>query len=359
MPKRIVIRADGGKEIGGGHIMRCLTLSEAIKRININAEIYFICSEDVKGFDYLFNTSSINLNYIPSKNSVYHSEFNWLNDAQSTENILKIIGKVDWVIVDHYKLDAKWERYIKNHIENILVIDDLANREHYCNIILDQTYGISHERYRSLVPRDCVVLTGTNYALLRKCFSPNRKDILEFRNKESKEKKVLVSLGASDPLNYTEFIVDTILTSKIKTTVDIVLGPINLNKENLKVKYSHLENVRVFESIEPEIMSELMLNSYVAIGAGGTSSWERCSCGLPTIILVMADNQREIAKQLAFSGAVKVSDVNTLAEDFDNLLSAWEYDPLKYIKSVEACLSVCDGYGTIRVAKRVIEYGKN
>jgi len=309
--KKIIIRTDSSTEIGSGHVMRCLTLAEILKENN--AQVVFLCREyfnDFTGYIERKGFSVIKLTSIsrwPEGPGGIVFPINWQNydwewDAKISQNILSRDFKgFDWLIVDHYGLDWRWETAMRSYVNNIMVIDDLANRNHDCDLLLDQNFQKNlNRRYDSLVSSHCKTFLGPQYALLRLEILKAKDKV---RERDGKIHHILIFMGGGDPTNETEKALKAIqLINHPEISVDVVLGGLFKNKEKIRKLCSAIPNCVCYCQVEN--MAELMLKADLAIGSSGTTSWERCYLGLPSIILVIADNQKDIAIALEEEGAV-------------------------------------------------------
>lgn len=200
---KIVIRTDASVNIGSGHVARCLTLADKLKENA--ADVTFICREHAGSLcDYIAKQDFPVLKlpagtFDPSLDGtepLHHAA--WLGvtqeaDADASINLLKRLGKADWLIVDHYALDARWETRLRPYTGKIMVIDDIADRLHDCELLLDQNlYQNMDSRYRRLVPENCVQLLGSRYALLKPAFGVVRKRLPA---RDGKVKRILVFMG--------------------------------------------------------------------------------------------------------------------------------------------------------------------
>lgn len=354
----IAIRVDSSHQIGIGHVMRCLTLAYKLRDNDI--EVTFICKEFpgnsisfIKSNEFLVLTipfvanSSINTRELGTSQEV---------DAKATIDLLDDIGykTVDCIVVDNYELDAKWHGVARQVTKKILIIDDLANREYDCDAIIDQTLGRSESEYRELVPAECQILTGTKFTLLREEFCLNESDIRQHRKMREKGgvKHLLVMMGGTDPDNFTSKILKEICLYKVFSKISVVLAS----------NAPHLQAVQELSNINTSIdliinsqnISKILLDNDVCIGAAGTSAWERCSLGLPSILFVLADNQKKIANELEISGAALTFSHLRCIEDIKiELDKIVEKD--KYLTMVNNCLKICDGQGVSRVFNKVFE----
>ena len=213
----IVFRCDASLQIGTGHVMRCLTLAEMLK--NQGNECYFICRNHTgnlidkiqqSGFQaYVIGINENN--HIKEKalfnedNTLFHADWLGATQQQDAQDCLAILGQlqVDWLIVDHYALDKTWQQLLKPYYKKLMVIDDLGDREHLADLLLDQNYGSTFEKYQDLVPENCEVLAGCKVALLRPEFAMWRDFSLKRRKDEMEVKHIIITLGGVDPDNYT------------------------------------------------------------------------------------------------------------------------------------------------------------
>ena len=346
--KNLFIRADSGIEIGIGHMMRCYALAEILKKMDF--DVYFI-SRKLKGNICDFITEKgYKVYYLPTKNKFSKDDDNKTieKDALETTKILTNYNdKPSWLLVDHYDLDIRWELILRKFVKKIIVVDDLANRKHDCNLLLDQNlYEHMNKRYAGLVPKNCKKLLGPKYVLLRSEFSKLRRTI----TKRKKLQNILVSFGGSDPRNETAKVLQAIkILNRKSFTVDVVVGNINPHKEKIKQLCSSIHNTTFYSNIDN--IGELMSKAHLAIGAGGSTTWERCCLGLPSIVSIISNDQAEMIKLLAKKNCV----INL--GNFQNLTS---YDYIKAIKRMNNkiiakmssnCMKIVDGLGCFRVAE--------
>ncbi len=363
---KVIFRTDASVQIGTGHAMRCLTLADALRASG--AECVFICREHKGNFieqirqrGYLVKElpvgdNKIILNDLAASDKSDYSEWlgsDWSTDAAETKfGIGEAI--VDWLIVDHYAIDARWERELHSICRKLMVIDDLADRPHDCDLLLDQNLGCITSDYSSLVPSDCIVLAGPCYALLRPEFAEFREYSLR-RRTTSKIENLLITMGGVDQSDATGKILQSLTDCWLPKDIDItvVMGSHAPWLEQVKLiaaKMPHQPRVM----INVQNMAELMANSDLAIGAAGSTSWERCSLGLPSLIGVFADNQKSIANALNLAGAAKKFDgTGELITNIQDLYNNYE---LLANMSAHAA-KVTDGCGTQRVIARFLENG--
>ena len=303
---KFCFRVDASLYIGSGHVIRCLTIADAL--VKHGHESYFTCRphqgnliEFIRQRGYTVHTLSEPLFNMSSELSEYQR---WLGVAEQkdAQEMLAILTKhpVDWIIVDHYALSIVWQQVIRQQVERIVVIDDLANREHDADIILDCGLINSEDDYNVLNKSQAKVLLGPKYALLRPEFTEFRQKINLNKIEESTQKlKLLINLGGVDKDNLTTQILEvfenTVLSYEIELTV--IMGLNSPWKECVIDKTKQL-NYPAQVLVNVSNMAELMVNHDLAIGAAGSTAWERCCLGLPTIMICMAENQKMIAKGL-------------------------------------------------------------
>jgi len=225
----------------------------------------------------------------------------WETDAIETQEILQRLSPpAAWLIVDHYALDLRWETQMRSFTRKIMVIDDIADRPHDCDVLLDQNlYRNMDTRYDDLVPKHCKQFLGPQFALLRPEFIEARKNL---RKRDGSIKRILIFFGGSDPTNETAKALEAIsMLNRLDIAVDIIVGNANPHKGQIQQQCSQMPNV-IFHG-QVENMAELMSQADLAIGAGGTTTWERCCLGLPSITIILAQNQLETTGAVANAGA--------------------------------------------------------
>lgn len=296
---KVLFRADASVEIGSGHLMRCLTLADQLR--SEGAEVAFICRDLPGGmFDYL-RTRDYRFAKLPAAEADKVSQ---QTDATETIEAARQMfpGGVDWLVVDHYRLDAAWERLLRPHTKRLMVIDDLANRPHDCDLLLDQNYYRDMERrYEGLVPAQCVTLLGPEYVLLRPEFAEARQRL---RARDGTVRRILVFFGGSDPTNQTRKVLDAIkLIDNPDISADVVVGTGNPHRDEIESLCHGMPGMQYHCQVSN--MAELILGADIGIGAGGAAMWERCYLGLPTMTVVFADNQVRTTEDVAGLGAIE------------------------------------------------------
>ncbi|MBK8754227.1 MAG: UDP-2,4-diacetamido-2,4,6-trideoxy-beta-L-altropyranose hydrolase [Candidatus Competibacteraceae bacterium] len=306
-----VFRADASIQIGSGHVMRCLTLADALRERG--AEVYFVCRElpghlggvlADKGYPvHWLPAPSVDATTVPA-HTAYSAWLgvSWERDAEQTRDWLATLPKIDWLIVDHYALDRAWESLMRPWVKRVMVIDDLADRPHDCDLLLDQNlYEDMEQRYTGLVSKDCRLLLGPRYALLRPEFLEARKNL---RQRDGTVRRILVFFGGADPSNETAKALRAIqLLDRPDIAVDAVVGSANPHRTEIEGLCARLPNTNFYCQVFN--MAELMARADLAIGGCGTATWERCAVALPTLVVSLAENQRVIAESVISSGAIE------------------------------------------------------
>ena len=303
--QNIAFRVDASNQIGTGHFMRCLTLADTLKQHGghirfvsryLPEHLRGMLSE--RGHELVILISTQNEGVL---NELAHSHWLGVNQEQDSADTINVLSDKywDWLIVDHYALDSRWEAKLRKTAERIMVIDDLADRQHDCDVLLDQNlYADMDSRYACKVPTHCQLLLGPKYALLRDEF---RKLHEQVKPRTGPVKRVLVFFGGVDADNFTGRAIEALVGADIAALhVDVVIGAQHPYREQIKVA---CEKHGFDSHIQTDRMAELMAAADLSIGAGGSASWERCCLGLPTALVALADNQIAIAKALDLHGA--------------------------------------------------------
>lgn len=355
---RVAFRADASLQIGTGHVMRCLTLAHRLRVLGHECAfltrkhegnlISYVRDEGFHVYEMAIGgsgESSIDA-------SLAHSS--WLGvsqeeDATQSAAFLRE-WKPDWLLVDHYGLDHRWEERTGKHCARLLVIDDLVDRRHLCDALLDQTLGHVAADYQNLTPAECHVFAGPEFALLRPEFSNLRPYSLT-RRASPEIGQILISMGGVDQQNATTVVLETLRASRLdqRCRVVVVLGPTAPWLDQVCAMAATMPfSTQVLAGVRD--MANQMANCDLAIGAAGSTSWERCCLGVPTLMVVLADNQRPSAAALSRHGAaILLGDVPEIAGRLPQALASVTSVGTLHRMS-QAAANVCDGLGAHRVA---------
>ena len=300
---KIAFRTDASNKIGTGHFMRCLTLADELKKQG--AQIRFINRNLPPNLSEMLSEKA--MEYMPLSTDATQERIdelthsNWLGTSQAQDAQATIQALADqswdWIVVDHYALDERWEKAVRANCKKLMVIDDLADRRHDCDVLLDQNFYVDMQtRYVSKVPAHCQLLLGPGFALLREEFRTLREKV---KVRTGNVKKILVFFGGVDADNFTSLAMQALAELNITLQVDVVIGSQHPNREQIQQAciyhgfICHEQTTR---------MAELMAEADLAIGAGGTATWERCCLGLPTICFCLAENQHKLISDGAAAG---------------------------------------------------------
>lgn len=351
--KKIAFRVDASTRIGTGHVMRCLTLADELKlrgakTLFLSRHIPDHLRQKVVGKGHAFQL----LESPPlTSGSTIIAHADWLGtsqeaDAQDTLTALAG-GAVDWLVVDHYALDACWESILRPAVNRVMVIDDIADRMHDCDLLLDQNfYQDASLRYVGKVPEHCRLLLGPRYALLREEFQALHQKVTP---RIGPVGRILIFFGGVDEHNNTGTALEALAETGIENIeVDVVIGAQHPARKSIEaICLQHRFNCHV----QTDRMAELIASADLSIGAGGSAMWERCSLGLPTICISAAENQtQQIADAAAEGWVVAPENDKGLAHIIRlHMTSIIENARLRHFVSSNG-MSAVDGQGAARVA---------
>lgn len=366
-------RADASLEIGSGHVMRCLTLADALQAQG--ARCHFLCREHAGHLIKLIEARGYPVYPLPQGESdtntavtagtepePAHSQWlgaSWAQDATACLPALAELAPA-WLVVDHYALDHRWERAVLDGLAGsrprLLVIDDLADRHHIADLLLDQNLGRQAEDYRGRVPETCQVLAGPRYALLRSEFREWREASLSRRARQPRLQRLLINLGGVDKDNVTGRVLDALSACDLPADlqISVVMGASAPWRESVTAQAREMPwPTEVVVNVSD--MARRMAEADLAIGAAGSTSWERCCLGLPAILLVLAENQKMVNQTLIDSGAALAFDIRSDQSDslgvLDNILKQASSN-ISIMKAKAETIS--DGLGCARIVNQLM-----
>lgn len=356
---KIAFRTDASIQIGTGHVMRCLTLAEELRRQG--HECVFVCREHNGHLGHLICQKGFTLHLLAKTDSQQKPDINepqlahagwlgasWQKDAKETSDLLHD-QRPDWLVVDHYALDARWERIVAWEVGQIMVIDDLADRAHECAVLLDQNLGRSVDDYTDLVPEYCDRFIGPDYALLRPEFLQFRLPSLK-RRRDTELRRILISMGGTDTPNTTTEVLKSLEVSGLPSSIqlDVIMGTTAPWLDEVQ-KVSQKSRFDIHVSTGVRNMAERMCLADLSIGAAGSTSWERCVLGLPSVLVCQAQNQYEILEALSDSGAVMKLDLPFDNAELVDVVNRFFQETNLLECMAEKAARVCDGMGVCRV----------
>ena len=393
---QFLIRADASLQIGSGHIMRCLTLAHKLRqqhhRITFITRAHQGHLADTirqQGFDCILlplpdhattsaqpqrqpETACNELPPSPPAPAIPHAAWLATSQAQDITDCAPHIRALapDWIICDHYALAAAWQTAACALCHSkIMVIDDLHDRAHDADLLLDQNHAHTAADYALLVPPSCRILTGTRYALLRDEFAQHRTISLHQRATPPARQpetalphsqNILINLGGVDKDNHTLAVLQALsayVSGSLKALpirATIIMG----------ATAPHLTSVQRYAATAPypgqvianaHNMAELMTQATWAIGAAGSTSWERCALGVPTLLLTIADNQRSIAAQLQRAGAALALEASQIHSPAFQATLTHLMQPENQHRISQAAAQLCDAHGAARVAQHIAQ----
>jgi UDP-2,4-diacetamido-2,4,6-trideoxy-beta-L-altropyranose hydrolase len=328
----IAFRADASPATGGGHVMRCLALAGELR--GRACEIVFLSTPE---------TSVL----LPALRRAGYPVIPVDADPGGLPRAFAGPGRrrADAMVIDSYGLPVSYESAARRQADLIAVIDDCNNRHHDCDLLLDQTFGRQPSEFTDVVPRHAIVLTGSRYVLMRPEFHRLRGQMLERRQRDAPARRILVSMGMTDVGGTSLPICEAIAARNPECTIDLVLGS--------AVPASAPPHRSIRLHVDPPSMAQLMADADIAVGGAGTTIWERCCLGLPSVLIALASNQRQNAANVAKAGAalhVQSPAPSAIAEACSTLIADASLRKYMALKAAE----ICDGLGAGRVADALL-----
>ncbi|AEE96751.1 UDP-2,4-diacetamido-2,4,6-trideoxy-beta-L-altropyranose hydrolase [Mahella australiensis] len=336
----IAIRADGGYNIGMGHIMRCMALAQALRDKGCN--VCFITRHDSSVEAVLKMRLGSGINVIPIES---HDALN-----NELEQLSKIIHQyaIDALVVDHYGADQAYLIETKKMVDELLTIDDLNCFTFPSDIVINGNIYAPDMEYRSLYGNTKFLL-GPQYLLMRQ----------EFRNLPKRcvndnVERILITMGGSDLMGLTAKILRALRGIGGDIAIDVVMGAASNDKDAVEMEVSRTSNVNLLYDVDD--MAELMFKADLAISAAGSTLYELAACGVPAITLIQADNQVAGAEGMAKAGcAVNLGwgDRADLA-DMKHVIKMLTEDKIKRQCMADIGQSIVDGLGAMRCVKIIM-----
>ena len=298
----VAFRVDASSQIGTGQFFRCLTLADALT--SSGRQVCFVSRQLPDELQQRLSERNIEFRKIGGAGSaeechdLRHSQWLGTSQAQDAAETIQALSGIpfEWLIVDHYALDERWETALRAHVGSIAVIDDLADRSHNCDVLLDQNLRADNP-YAGRVPVGCKVLLGPTYALVREEFRQARPHV---RPRHGSVKRILIYFGGVDAGNFTGHAIEAVAGQKLaELRVDVIADLANQRREQIA---SQCTRHGFAFHVQTDRMGELMAAADLSIGAGGAATWERCCLGLPTLVICAAENQKRQIEYAACDG---------------------------------------------------------
>lgn len=363
----IVFRADAGLDIGTGHVMRCLTLADALRAEG--AEAVFVTREHRGHVIPVITDRNHRVVVLPGNTGMPYGthpappdhahwlEADWREDAAATRAALVAEG-AGWLVMDHYALDHTWQEAALPEGVRLMVIDDLSDRPHMADLLLDQNAGQETVNYDGLVPEACTRLVGPAHALLRPEFARLRPEALARRKALERPEHLLITLGGIDRDNATGAVLEALAKAAgidaMRLTVVMGrsapwLGAVRARAAEMPCPTEVAVNVTD--------MAKRMTRADLCVGAAGSTAWERCALGLPTLQTVLADNQAPAARCMAEQGlslALPATDELGFADALSEGLKRLR-DGDTYRAMARRSAALTDGSAATRFAAHLLE----
>ncbi|MDN5249892.1 UDP-2,4-diacetamido-2,4,6-trideoxy-beta-L-altropyranose hydrolase [Betaproteobacteria bacterium LSUCC0117] len=350
----VLLRAAASEKVGNGHLIRCINLAIQLRKLQVSCK--FLCYNQETQVKKTLRKSQLEYITLDGEETSFseaeknpNGEFKFY-DSQAIADFERHVEKIkpDLLIIDDYNIDITYESIFRPHVGRLMVIDDLANRKHDCDILLDQNlFREQYERYQNLIPSHCITLYGPLFALLAEEYSTSRKSAVI---RSGAPKNILICFGGHDPYNLSEKILRGLLSISTEClNIHLAISSSNKNISSINAATEGAENVRIHFDL-PSLQG-LISTADLAFGATGITTWERCCLGLPSAIITFADNHVELAETLHELGFV------FLIGHYPSVDDAYLRDRLEYLlhkldirTCSEKCFGLVDGLGAETVA---------
>lgn len=326
---RALFRCDASVGVGIGHVMRCLAFADTLRWA---------------GWSCAFATGPETIRAVPALASSGVA-------MRPAEDARLDVADATLMVVDHYGLDAGFERQARAQGATVVVFDDLADRPHDCAILVDPTPGRPADDYRDRVPGSCRLMLGPKHAILHERWLARRPDALARLAQPRPVERIVVSMGGTDPRDATSRVLAALAQAKLGVHVDVILGA---GAPQL-ARIAGMVGPGVTLHVDPPDPAAIAATADLAIGAPGTSSFERAALGLPAILIPLADNQRFVAAAFAAGGAAEIVPAESL-DDPAGLAArtaALAVDAGRRIAMSRKAAALTDGRGSLRLLAAV------
>jgi UDP-2,4-diacetamido-2,4,6-trideoxy-beta-L-altropyranose hydrolase len=326
----VLIRADSSTNMGIGHISRCMGLAQAF--IHHDMQAVFV-SKSLSG-DIIDQIQRKGYRVLESPD----------DDISFMVNLVKRL-RPKWMVLDHPELALDYEKNLMSSTGVPLAVIDGQYRQHVCELLLNPNVYATVKNCVSTVPDGCRILAGYSYYILRDEYLGRR----EIRAHDTAF-RILVTLGGADPHNVTLTVcraLETLPTTEINLTFDIVLGPANQHAAEIRSYLASVEDKRFRLYEQPSDLFSLISRCSLCVSAGGITMGEVAYLEKPAIGLVVADNQRRTVETLAAKGAIVAGELSRMGEQVLKIVS----DPGAREYLVSNIRGLVDGKGKDRVVE--------
>ena len=357
---KAVFRVDSSNFIGFGHLIRCLTLAKELRERGV--ECSFVCRDHPgniaakvidSGFSVFLLERANEASALKGSDLEYDKWLgcSWQIDADETNEILRVI-QPDWLIVDHYSIDVKWEEALTKNYKKLMVIDDMANRDHSCDLVLDQNLFLDMKRrYDGRVNSQCLQLLGPKYALLQ----PEYRQLREkAKVRNSSIKNLIISFGGSDQSNLTELaFLAAHSFGREFSSINVVMPSASPFYNQVKKLIKPIKKATLYSDLPS--LAPLMLEADIGIGAGGATNWERFCLGLPSLVITLAKNQKLVNNDLSKLRLIElIGDVETIKIEHVRAAIRAVLSRRDLADWSKRCMRECSGDGAILVAGAIL-----
>lgn len=359
---KVAFRVDAGTAIGSGHLSRCLTLAEELITNGVT-QCFFIMRAHKGSYAELITKKGYEVKLLPLEISPNYSANyeQWVGanldqDAHDALEYLSALdfGKSDWLIIDHYGIDHQFEEVVGSLQLSIGVIDDLVNRRHKCDLLIDQTCGRMPTEYNGLVPNNCNIMAGSDYCMLRPEFQELREEARLRRKTFTKLESLFINFGSTDPTNATTPILNILNALELNDDIKLVVAVGSGTPQLAEIRNTISKSKYIVElHVDANNMSELMLRTDVAIGAAGATTWERSALGLPSILIKTAENQNTVIDRAINLGIAIQFGIET-KETSEVLQSCFDAVVNNYSDMSEKCFALVDTNGTKKIVNHLM-----
>ncbi len=356
---RVAIRVDASRAIGTGHVRRCLALAEALRRSG--AQVRFVSRDHGLDVAATIAPAGFDVAMLPpppadfaGDPAVPHGA--WAGVA-AEQDVAETVAAVrtfapNWVVIDHYGFDARWHDGVRNRLRcRVAAIDDVADRGFACDLLIDHNHARDHRaKYRSVLPASADLLGGPHYALLGPAFA----DAPRYAFREAVG-SIGIFMGGVDLPNTSLAVLEGVEAAGFGGPVEIVATSANPNLPTLHEAAARRPATRITTDLQD--LAAFFARHDLQVGAGGGASWERCCIGVPTLLLVIADNQLAVAPDLAADGIAALVEPPQSCDphDIGRAVAALIDDPARRAELARRARALVDGRGAARVAARMME----